>query len=203
MSTPARKDSAAGSYHHGDLRRALIRSGRELLSEGGPGALTLRAAATRVGVSVAAPYRHFADKDALLTAVLADSLRDLQQSFGADASIDPLARLHALGHQFVDLAVAEPELFRLLAASEVTRANDGDLADALETLFGSFSASIDEAIDANVIEVDSAETALLVMRCVIHGLTGLIAQSAVPRETAHEIADQVMATIDRGLLPRP
>ena len=56
-------------YHHGDLRNALIQAGLELLSEGGEGTLDLRKVAHRAGVSHAAPYRHFADKQALIAAI--------------------------------------------------------------------------------------------------------------------------------------
>src|SRR5258708_15858992 len=57
------------SYHHGDLRNALIQAGLELLSEGGAQELDLRKVARRAGVSHAAPYRHFADKQALIAAI--------------------------------------------------------------------------------------------------------------------------------------
>src|SRR6266487_3420785 len=56
-------------YHHGDLRYALIQAGLELLSEGGAAALDLRKVARKAGVSHAAPYRHFADKQALIAAI--------------------------------------------------------------------------------------------------------------------------------------
>ena len=65
LSTPA----AQRSYHHGDLRQALIRSALEILSQAGVAGLSLRAAARRARVSAMAPYRHFADKEALLAAV--------------------------------------------------------------------------------------------------------------------------------------
>src|ERR1051326_7507290 len=56
-------------YHHGDLRHALIQAGLELLSEGGAATLDLRKVARKAGVSHAAPYRHFADKQALIAAI--------------------------------------------------------------------------------------------------------------------------------------
>ena len=56
-------------YHHGDLRAACLRAAMELLEEGGTSALSLRAVARRAGVSPAAPYRHYADRDALISAV--------------------------------------------------------------------------------------------------------------------------------------
>jgi AcrR family transcriptional regulator len=63
--------------HHGDLRQALIDAALELVAESTPDAVTLRALARRAGVSAAAPYHHFADKDALLAAVARDGFDSL------------------------------------------------------------------------------------------------------------------------------
>src|SRR6516164_3531446 len=66
-------------YHHGDLRHALIQAGLEMLSEGGAAALDLRKVARRAGVSHAAPYRHFADKQALVAAINEEGFRRLAE----------------------------------------------------------------------------------------------------------------------------
>src|SRR3981189_1120718 len=63
--------TAKATYHHGDLRAALLRAATELLEEGGATALSLRAVARRAGVSPAAPYRHSADREALVSAAAA------------------------------------------------------------------------------------------------------------------------------------
>ncbi|KAB7740136.1 TetR family transcriptional regulator [Parvibaculum sedimenti] len=64
-------------YHHGDLRHALLEAAMTLIDIRGPEALTLRAAARRAGVSEAAPYRHFANLDALLGAVVLEGFEIL------------------------------------------------------------------------------------------------------------------------------
>jgi AcrR family transcriptional regulator len=64
----SRKDA----YHHGDLRAALLREGHSLLAERGPDAFSLNELARRVGVSTAAPYRHFPDRDHLVDAIADD-----------------------------------------------------------------------------------------------------------------------------------
>lgn len=72
-----------GSYHHGDLRAACLRAARELLEEDGSAALSLRAVARRAGVSATAPYRHYADRDALVSAVAAQGYRELAEQLVA------------------------------------------------------------------------------------------------------------------------
>lgn len=107
---------APRSYHHGDLREALIEAGLELTRAGGADGLGLRDAARRVGVSANAVYRHFADRDALLTAVA----ERVQQQV-ADRMLDPdaappvsaRARLRAVGLGYIGFALREPGWFDL------------------------------------------------------------------------------------------
>src|SRR5688572_5482780 len=67
----------ADVYQHGNLRQALVQAGLKLLTDGGLSALSLRGAAQLTGVSHAAPYRHFKDKDALLAAIAEQGFRVL------------------------------------------------------------------------------------------------------------------------------
>src|SRR5258707_1216881 len=108
-----------GRYHHGDLRRALIDAARVLVEREGRQALTLRAAARMAGVSQAAPYRHFPDKNALLAAVAEDGVRALAawlRGAAARHEGDPLARLQALGVAYVTFAVTSTAHFRVMFA---------------------------------------------------------------------------------------
>src|SRR5258707_10999393 len=74
---------AKATYHHGEVREACVRAAIELLEDGGETALSLRAVARQVGVSPAAPYRHYADREALVSAVAAVGYRDLAQALAA------------------------------------------------------------------------------------------------------------------------
>lgn len=112
----------ADTYHHGDLRNALVDAATALAREGGPDAVTLRAAARRVGVSPAAAYHHFAAHGELILAVKQRALTQLtdrmqaaldegQDGFGpADTA---RRRLLALGAAYLRFAFDEPGLFRL------------------------------------------------------------------------------------------
>jgi AcrR family transcriptional regulator len=107
-------------YHHGDLRTALLAAGETLLAERGPEGFTLRELARRVGVSNAAPAHHFPDVAALLTELAAIGFERLTQAMEAAAGPlrDPVARLVAIGHAYVETAIARPAIFRLMFHSK-------------------------------------------------------------------------------------
>jgi AcrR family transcriptional regulator len=109
-------------YHHGDLRAACLFAGMELLDEGDEEALSLRAVARRAGVSANAPYRHFADKNALLAALATKGFQMLAQSMSEFDSTAPAGEeFVALGQSYVRFALAHPSLFRLMYGHPCTR----------------------------------------------------------------------------------
>lgn len=108
------------SYHHGNLRQALLDAAEELLIEGGVEALSWREIARRAGVSPGAPYHHFADKAALLTALSQRHLDELNRLFESVVAEyhDPLEQLQELGRVYVLYAVDHPAAFRLMFRPE-------------------------------------------------------------------------------------
>jgi AcrR family transcriptional regulator len=113
--------SGGKSYHHGDLRNALICAAVDLATEGGPDRVVLREAARRVGVSPTAAYRHFEGRGELLRAVKIHAQRALAESMeraadrapGADdAIVAAELRLAALGRGYVEFALDQPGLYR-------------------------------------------------------------------------------------------
>jgi AcrR family transcriptional regulator len=105
------------AYHHQNLRAALIEAGLAILSEEGADALTLRAAARRVGVSHNAPYRHFADKDALLAAIAEEGFETLAREIEraiAEFADDPRRSLEEAGWTYVQFALAHPDHLRVM-----------------------------------------------------------------------------------------
>jgi AcrR family transcriptional regulator len=110
-------------YHHGDLRRTLLDTALELISERGPEGFSLREAARAVGVSPAAAYRHFADKPALLAALAEDGHGRLAAVMEKALSRLPadlppaeraVAAFLAIGHAYVEFAVRNPSFFRVM-----------------------------------------------------------------------------------------
>lgn len=132
------------SYHHGDLRRALVAIGLARVRAGGVEAFGLRDAARSAGVTPGATYKHFADKEALLVAIAEEGFDLLaQRTFLATSGKSGKERLSAVGRTYVDFASAEPRLFRLMfselgsarrAREKSTKRADGSPLGAFEQL---------------------------------------------------------------------
>ena len=109
--------SAPKTYHHGNLRAELLDTAIEQLRAGDADDLSLRALARAVGVSQTAPYRHFADKGELLSAMAARGYRDLLAALrtAGDQTPDcPTEQLIGFAHAYVDYAASNPQLFKLM-----------------------------------------------------------------------------------------
>jgi AcrR family transcriptional regulator len=118
-----------GAYHHGELRQALLAAAEAELAAHGVEGFTLRGCAKRAGVSHAAPAHHFKDAGALLTALAAAGFARFaaaMETRRAAAAPEPRAELIAIGLGYVDFALANPALFRLMFASD--RPDAGDVA---------------------------------------------------------------------------
>lgn len=112
-STP---DPARTRYHHGDLRAALVEATRQLIEEKGSDHFSVSDACRRAGVSTAAPYKHFKNKDEMVLAVMLESMDRHYREMQADIAPHPegsLARIKALGQNYISFALREPGVFRL------------------------------------------------------------------------------------------
>jgi len=126
------------SYHHGDLRQALLDAAEELLEREGVEALSIRAVARQVGVSHAAPAHHFGDLRGLLTALAADGFRRFALAL---AEAGPLA---GQGAAYVRFARDHPGLFLLMFRRGVLDTEDRTLRDARHRAFGILRAGVSE-----------------------------------------------------------
>jgi len=108
---------AKKSFHHGDLREALIAATRELLIEHGPDGFTLADACRRAGVTTAAPYKHFRDKQEILEEIVArafDQLKESNAKAVAERGSGTIEGITAMGISYLEFAVAQPAIFRLM-----------------------------------------------------------------------------------------
>ena len=156
-------------YHHGDLGRALVEAAMAIIERGEAGSLSLRAVAREAGVSAAAPYHHFKDKDELLFAVAREGFRRLRRAMNA---IEGKASPQSIGVAYVEFAHANPALYRVMYDSarridrlpESTNPKESWLVFLREVL-----------IEANGGEISETDLELSVMAiwCAAHGLAEL------------------------------
>jgi AcrR family transcriptional regulator len=118
-----------GQYHHGTLGQSLIEATLVLVQERGPAAFTMKDAATAAGVSVAAPYRHFPDRDHLLAAAAVPGYTDLITRLEGVREADAPASLARLMATFVEWALGDPATYDILFASSLDKAAHPALVD--------------------------------------------------------------------------
>ena len=109
--------SAKKSFHHGDLREALIAATRELLIEHGPDGFTLADACRRAGVTTAAPYKHFRDKREILEEIVKRAFEEMKEANAraiAETGRGTIEGITAMGISYLNFAVSQPAIFRLM-----------------------------------------------------------------------------------------
>jgi AcrR family transcriptional regulator len=141
---------SAAPYHHGDLRTALVEAAVEMAEKEGIEAITTRAIARKVGVSHAAPARHFPDRSSLLAAIAAEAFDKFGRAIARAGDAEPLAskKLAAMGRAYVRFGLDHPALIRLIFSPVLETLKPGpqallDAGDrAFETLRGGVRASL-------------------------------------------------------------
>lgn len=133
---PSSKPVADRKYHHGDLRAALVQATTDIVSEAGLGAFSVAAAARRAGVSSGAPFRHFADAEALLVAaaVTVSELMTVEYEKALASQSDPVEQLAALAAAYVRFAARHGAVFDLVFAPSLRGSRDDDLVKARRQL---------------------------------------------------------------------
>jgi len=143
------KRRAEGAYHHGNLREALIQAARELIKEKGPAGFTFADAARSAGVSPAAPYRHFRDREALL----ADVAREGFQRFEAMLATgwnggkpEPMTAFNNVGKAYLAFARSEPAYYAAMFESGISPDLNPELRAASERAFAVLRAAADQLV---------------------------------------------------------
>jgi AcrR family transcriptional regulator len=191
-------------YHHGDLRSALLASAERTLLEKGVAALSLRELARDVGVSHAAPGRHFKDKQALLDALaLAGFERMAKELDAADTPELPLeARLTELATAYVHFAVSNAELLEVM----YSRKHDEDISEQLRAAVDGttthFVQLVTDAQERGEMIPDDPWTIALVIGAALHGTASFAAQGTLTPEAAVTGIPHLIHHLLRGLKPR-
>jgi AcrR family transcriptional regulator len=181
------------TYHHGDLRDALVQAALREAEQGGPEAISIKALAKKLGVSQPAPYRHFADREALLAAVTAEAFR--QFSAALRRSIEKpskRSKLSRLARTTLDFGLQRNGIYRLMFASRVMAcaSKDSELHAAAVETFG----LVLEALEAPAIGLLRERHALQIWAS-LHGVVMLAEQGLLTGQVAGVTREELVEDI--------
>jgi AcrR family transcriptional regulator len=202
------------TYHHGDLRQALLEAGIALARAGGPEAVVLREATRRASVVPNAAYRHFVSRDALLQEVRAAALamlalamekeliRQRRRKQGKDAA---RASLRAIGIAYLRFARTEPGLFRTafgVPGSPETTTQPAMAGKRGLNPFQLLSTALDELVQAGVLPVQQRPDAEYLAWSAVHGLAMLVLEGPLrrlPHAQIRRIEQRLLTMVEQGL----
>lgn len=182
-----------------DLRDRLLDEAVRLLEREGLEALTLRGTARAAGVSHMAPYRHFADKDALLAAVAETGFRQLstEMEHGEAEAATAQERLRAIGTAYVRFARLHPQLYRLMfGPAKPDKTRFPELAEASRATFARCSAAVAErAAPKGIVDDEAREALTLATWSLAHGLSSLLIDGRLAPPRNEEQEDRLIAQV--------
>jgi len=193
------------SYHHGDLRAALIDETERMVAANALGQITLIELGRRLGVARSAPYRHFRNKNALLCEVAVRAFartRDMTRAIRLTPGLSPAERLQALARAFFNFAVDHPDWFRLMYREGLVGAAESPaLAAMREADFAELVLLLAEAQEAGQIARGDLETQALFCWAPLHGMASLVVDQHLPKELFAGMLDWTVTGILKGLRP--
>jgi AcrR family transcriptional regulator len=203
------------SYHHGDLKHALLQAGLELLREDGTDGVTLRKVARRAGVSHAAPYHHFPDKARLIETLAIQSFGDFTRTLQKAWDTTPgpsLNRLRAIGVAYVRYALEHPAEFRLMNRPELRRSKQEDqdatsIDEAARAPYGVLLHGIRSCQEEGLMPAGDPEAFALTAWSLVHGLAvlamdGLLGDELLSLREGERLAQAVTGVLGQGLMVR-
>lgn len=169
---------ARRSYHHGDLKNALVDTALEQIAHHGVRALSLRDVARRTGVSHTASYRHFPSKESLLAAIAEQGFRRLSTSMRAAIlphAADPVAALQASGVAYVEFGVSCPNHLSIMFGGHIAHTDYPALAEASQEAYALLTSIVKQGLEAGRLRGADERTVTLAAWSIVHGLAQLIA----------------------------
>jgi AcrR family transcriptional regulator len=201
------KGGGPRGYHHGNLKEALVRAALELIAEKGPAGFTFADAARWAGVSPAAPYRHYRDRDALLADVARRGFEIFTAALTAawnDGRPDALTAFERLGRAYLGFARAEPAYYSAMFEAGVAPDSDPDLRAASEGAFAVLRAAAEKLVA--LLPAAGRPPALMVALHVwsmTHGIASLFGRGDAARRTLpmppEELLEAAVLVYLRGL----
>jgi AcrR family transcriptional regulator len=210
--SPARPTPPPKPYHHGDLKRVLVDAALELAAEGGLEEVSVREAARRAGVSPGAPFRHFASREALMSAVAEEAQRrfraEIARAMEDAPADDPLARFRKLGLAYLRWAMHNPAHFTIISTrthfdhdgSAVVSRDNAELIALTEDL-------LTEAAAKGALRPLDLMTAKIAGRALVYGFARMHIDGHFPRWGVAEAdiertAEAVLDLFVGGLIKR-
>ena len=191
-------------YHHGDLKNALLNAARDLVSEGSVDGFTLREVARRAGVSPAAPYHHFADKNDLVRQLAIRAFDTMRQNLqtAADSTADSAQQLEAMGVAYLHFAFTHAAEFRFMFKRELC-APPGQ-PDPLEVAGRAAQAVLHGAVvtaQANrTSRAGDPQPIVLTIWSAIHGLSGILLETPLGKTLTLGAAEGMARTVIANVL---
>jgi AcrR family transcriptional regulator len=203
------KDDKEGprGYHHGNLKEALLRAALELIAQKGPGGFTFAEAARWAGVSPAAPYRHFRDRDELLSSVALRGFLQFEAALAKawdDGRPDVFFALDRLGKAYLDFARTEPAYYSAMFEAGVPLATNPELREAGERAFAVLRGAA-EKLCAQVPAPNRPPALMVALHIwsMSHGIASLFGRGDEARRTlpmsAEELLEAQVLVYLRGL----
>lgn len=199
---PKAKTPRRTGYHHGNLREALIEAALQLVKEGGPESVSVREAAKRAGVSPGAPFRHFNNRTALMTAVAEQAMgqfrAEITKAVEKVASDDPIKRFAAIGVAYLRWAFQNLTQFQIISTRSLI---DWDGSESLrrdnDAVRSLLEESMVEAQRRSMLRSDNIADTQIAARALVYGLArmhidGHFAQWAAPGLTGEQTAHNVL-----------
>lgn len=178
------------SYHHGDLKNALIEAGADILSKDGVNGLSLRKVAQKAGVSHTAPYAHFADKQALIAAIATDGYRRLYDSLAVVVQryqADPVRQLVEGAWAYVQFALHDTDHFKITLSGVVEKEKDYPaFVEMAQQSFALLVQIVEACQAAKILKRGPTDLVVVSVWSVIHGFVSLILED----QLSHTILDR-------------
>lgn len=198
------------AYHHGDLKNALIQAGVALLAQEGVNGLTLRKVAKYAGVSHAAPYAHFADKQALIAAISTEGFKQLNvkiEEIRCQFEANPKLLLIETAWAYVQFALNEPDRFQLMFSSILEKEQAyPDFVEISKKNFSQLVRVVKICQKCGILKTGDPELSAVSVWANVHGLVMLVIEGQISHTVLekHQLRDILCHTLNQmTLIPLP
>ena len=178
------------TYHHGDLKNALINAGVEILAKDGVSGLSLRKVASKAGVSHTAPYSHFADKQALIAAISTEGFRQLYERISAvveEYKTTPSRQLVEVAWAYVQFAMDDRDRFKVMFSGVLEKEKEyPEFVAESQRNFQLVKMTVEANQAVGVLRSGPSDLASLSAWGIIHGFVMLLLEGQIP----HAVLEQ-------------